>query len=95
MKDLANEMDKLMKDARKITMHINRLEGREGDGSGGEDGARRRSTGSIGANSIGDSWLFAEFDGDTPLLFHDIDVVDTTGSSGGEPVSKYDICTIL
>ena len=66
-------------DMKKIQTHINRLEGKEGSRKG---------------SASDDVWLFAEFDKDTPLLFTDVEDVKT-GQTGGNVVSKHDMCVVL
>lgn len=83
IKELAANIDKLSKDMKKITTHINRLEGNDTRKGSASD----------------DVWLFADFDGETPLLFTDIDPITneggSVGTSGGVPIDKHDICIVL
>ncbi|GMI13592.1 hypothetical protein TrLO_g1160 [Triparma laevis f. longispina] len=79
VKEVASQMEKLSKDMKKITTHINRLEG---------------NTTTRGSASD-DVWLFAEFDGETPLLFTDLEPVTDISATGGVPIGKHDMCSIL
>ncbi len=78
IKQIVAEMEKVGKDMKKITTHINRLEGKETRKGSASD----------------DVWLFADFDDDTPLLFTDVEPISAE-STGGVPVGKHDLCTVL
>jgi hypothetical protein len=80
VKEIAASMEKLSADMKKITTHINRLEGKEGSRKG---------------SASDDVWLFADFDPDTPLLFTDIEEDQITNNTGGGLVGKHDMCNIL
>ena len=83
IKELAAGIDKLSKDMKKITTHINRLEGKDTRKGSASD----------------DVWLFADFDGETPLLFTDIEPITNNDgrihTSGGIPIGKHDLCIVL
>ena len=83
IKECAAAIDKLSKDMKKITTHINRLEGNDFRKGSASD----------------DVWLFAEFDGETPLLFTDIEPITNNDgrihTTGGVPIGKHDICIVL
>jgi hypothetical protein len=101
------ELKKVEKDIAKIKGHINRLEGVEEPKT---QQSNKVKSGKSSATGKHDTWLFAEFDDDTPLLFTDIEPIsqkdleemcrtgvvhDSPMLSGGVPVSSHDLCSLM